>query len=110
MNLNKLIIIFGIILVIFAGVVFFQFRSRSTQKSSLQNISATIKINNHTFNVEVAKTPKDQQLGLSGRDGISDDQGMLFAFDTPDYYNFWMKDMKFPLDIIFINNTKIISI
>ncbi|HSW48448.1 MAG TPA: DUF192 domain-containing protein [Candidatus Saccharimonadales bacterium] len=110
MSLNKLIIIFGIILVIFAGIVFFQFSSKTAQKSNLKNISSTVKIKDHTFNVEVAKIPKDQQMGLSGIDSISDSEGMLFTFNTPDYYNFWMKDMKFPLDIIFIKDTKIVSI
>jgi uncharacterized membrane protein (UPF0127 family) len=35
---------------------------------------------------------------------------MLFVFEQPDYYSFWMKDMKFPIDIIFINKNKIVDI
>jgi len=115
MSLNKLIIIFGVILVIFAGIVFFQFSAKPNKKSESQTSqtqapSNSVTINNHTFKVELAKTAKEQQMGLSGRDSLSQDQGMLFIFDHPDYYNFWMKNMKFPLDIIFINGSKIVSI
>jgi uncharacterized protein len=35
---------------------------------------------------------------------------MLFVFDKADYYSFWMKNMKFPIDIIFIRGDKIVSI
>ncbi len=110
MSMNKLIVIFGIILVIFAGVVFFQFNSKPAEKSSLKNSSTTVKINNHTFKVELAQTPKEQQAGLSGREKLAEDEGMLFIFDKPDYYNFWMKNMKFPIDIIFLKDDKVISV
>ena len=35
---------------------------------------------------------------------------MLFLYDTPDYYQFWMKGMAFPLDIIFIRDSTIVTI
>lgn len=109
--LNKLIIFFGIILVIFAGVVFFQFSSKpNNKKSTLGSQAPSVTITNHIFKVELAKTPKDQQHGLSGRKSLPENQGMLFIFDHPDLYNFWMNDMKFPLDIIFIRDNKIVSI
>ncbi|HVF69876.1 MAG TPA: DUF192 domain-containing protein [Xanthomonadales bacterium] len=104
MSLNKLFVIFGIILVIFAGVVFFQVNSRSDASKN------TVKINNRTFNVEVVNTPDKQQLGLSGRNSLPKNQGMLFVFDKTDYHTFWMKNMKFPIDIIFIKDGKIVSI
>lgn len=107
MSLNKLLIIFGIILAIFVGVVFFQFSSKSS-KNKITGSSVTI--NNHTFKIETAKTPKELQDGLSGRESLPQDQGMLFIFEKSDYYNFWMKNMKFPLDIVFIKDDKIVSI
>src|SRR3989344_1681259 len=42
--------------------------------------------------------------GLSGRRSLEENQGMLFVFNTADYYNFWMKDMYFPIDIIWLND------
>jgi uncharacterized protein len=112
MSLNKLFIIFGIILVIFAGVVFYQFRSNTRTGGAEQsaNKNATAKINNKTFKLDLADTPEAQQKGLSGRDSLAQDQGMLFVFDKADYHSFWMKNMKFPIDIIFIRGDKIVSI
>ncbi len=104
MSLNKLFIIFGIILVIFAGIIFFQFNSNSNSPKS------TVKINNRTFNVEVMDTPEKQQQGLSGKESLPQNQGMLFVFDDKAYHYFWMKNMKFPIDIIFIEDDKIVSI
>jgi uncharacterized membrane protein (UPF0127 family) len=58
--------------------------------------------------VEVANTKASRELGLSGRKSMTDDEGLLFVFDTPGRYGFWMKDMKFPLDIIWINQNGIV--
>jgi uncharacterized membrane protein (UPF0127 family) len=62
--------------------------------------------------VDVADTPSRWAQGLSGRDPLRDDQGMLFDFHSaqPVTPTFWMKDMKFPLDLVWINNGKIIGI
>ena len=43
-------------------------------------------------------------------DKIADDQGMIFLFEKPDYKYFWMKNMKIPLDIVFLSNDKIVTI
>ena len=54
--------------------------------------------------VEVVSELLDMQKGLQGREGLKENQGMLFVFDTDDFHNFWMKDMKFAIDIIWVNN------
>lgn len=53
--------------------------------------------------IEVADTKSSRELGLSGRQAMGKEDGMLFVFDVPGRYGFWMKDMLFPLDIIWIN-------
>ncbi len=58
--------------------------------------------------VELANTKASRELGLSGRHQIRDDEGMLFVFDTPGRYGFWMKDMEFPLDMVWINENGIV--
>ncbi|HUQ85742.1 MAG TPA: DUF192 domain-containing protein [Candidatus Limnocylindrales bacterium] len=108
MSLNKLFIIFGLILAIFAGIVFYQFNSNKV--TDLKAPKNTVRINKQTFSVEVVNTPEKWQLGLSGRESLPKNQGMLFAFDKKAYHTFWMKDMKFSIDIIFINDDKIVSI
>ncbi len=72
--------------------------------------STKVLVNGQTISVMVAKTEKEKQLGLSQKDKIGENQGMLFVFDTPNYYSFWMKEMKFPIDIIYINGNKITTI
>ena len=102
MSLNKIIIGFIIILLIFSGIIAFQI-NKTAPKSK-------VTINKHDFAVELATTSAQQQLGLSGRASIPKNQGMLFIFQTANRYPFWMKDMKFNLDMIFINKNKIVSI
>lgn len=72
--------------------------------------STKVFVNGQTISVMVAKTDKEKQVGLSGRNKIGENQGMLFIFDTPNYYSFWMKEMKFPIDIIYINGNKITTV
>lgn len=103
MNLNNIIIVFLVILLLFGGLIFYQFSNSPKPKSQ-------VTIDNQNFSIEVATSSAQQQKGLSGRDKLPQAQGMLFVFKIMDRYPFWMKDMKFPLDIIFINDNKIVSI
>lgn len=60
---------------------------------------------------EVAVTPEQQALGLGGRDySMRETDGMLFLFDPPTIPKFWMKGMKFDLDMIWLNGTTIVGI
>ena len=69
----------------------------------------TIHVGSSTFDVEMATTPTEQACGLSGRDGLADGTGMLFIFGSSSMQNFWMKDMKFPIDIVWISGNKIVG-
>ena len=55
-----------------------------------------------SWTVELATTMVEQARGLSYRTSLGADAGMLFIFPSPGVQNFWMKDMHFPLDIIWI--------
>src|SRR3989344_594632 len=63
---------------------------------------ATVTIGNAVFNIEVASTTISRARGLSGREGLTEREGMLFLFDSAGTHGFWMKDMKFALDMIWI--------
>lgn len=52
--------------------------------------------------VEVAETPEARERGLGGRRALPEGRGMLFVFKAPGRHAFWMKDMRFPIDIVFI--------
>ena len=69
-----------------------------------------IKINNVTLNIELADTPEKTYQGLSDREELADETGMLFVF--PDGYSggFEMRRMKFPLDILWIKDFTVAKI
>lgn len=90
------------------------FATSSLNKNSINLFkpsgSPQVTINKITFYVSVAKTQTQQEKGLAGRDSMPQNEGMIFLFEKPDYYGFWMVGMKFPLDMVFIKNDKIVEI
>ena len=56
--------------------------------------------------IEIADTDAKRTRGLSGKEGLGEKEGMLFVFDKEGYYGIWMKDMKFPIDIAWLNKDK----
>ncbi len=66
-------------------------------------IAPQLGINDSPINIEIAQTNIQRQRGLSFRESLPQDTGMLFIFDNPSKPNFWMKDMNFSIDIIWIN-------
>lgn len=92
-----------LIVAVLIGLAFFI--NRYTQKEM-----AVLKISGINLKIEIADTLPKQARGLSGRDSLCEDCGMLFVYDAPKTQRFWMKDMKFPLDIIFMSDNKISEI
>ena len=82
--------------ILLCGFIFYLFEIPSY---SLTNLT----INNITIQVEEVSSPVAQEQGLSGRKSLGDNQGMLFIFPTEGLYSFWMKDMLFPIDIIWMD-------
>lgn len=70
----------------------------------------SVKVGNTRVFVELATSGAALQQGLSGRNSLAQDKGMLFVFQKPDIYRFWMPDMRFPIDIIWMNENKVIDI
>ena len=66
--------------------------------------------NGQKIPVEVADTLKKRSLGLGKRASLKKGWGMLFVFENRKQHRFWMKDMQFPLDIIWLDNSKIVHI
>ncbi|MEX2016957.1 MAG: DUF192 domain-containing protein [Candidatus Pacearchaeota archaeon] len=63
------------------------------------------------FVIEIADSDEERALGLGGRESLDENKGMLFVFEEEVMPGFWMKDMKFPIDIIWIDsNREIIGI
>ena len=62
------------------------------------------------WKLEIAHTDELRALGLGERDGLPKNKGMLFLFDSPRAYGFWMKGMRFPIDIVFIFRGEVVFI
>lgn len=71
-----------------------------------QSSSLLLEIRGKQYTYETAKDPATQARGLSGRLSLANNHAMLFEFDTSDKHCFWMKDMFFSLDIIWLDEQK----
>ena len=69
-----------------------------------------LRLGNTVLTVEVANTPDAQARGLSGRAGLADDAGMLFTYVTSTTPRFWMPQMRFALDLIWIADGRVVAI
>ena len=67
------------------------------------NDKTIIQINDISIQVEVSDTQNERTKGLSGKENLGNREGMLFVFDNEDLHGIWMKDMNFPIDILWIN-------
>ncbi len=64
-----------------------------------------------SYNLEYAKTTPQQELGLSDRPCLPDNGALLFLFPTDDKFGIWMKNMNFPIDVVWLDsNKKIVTI
>ena len=101
--MNKKFVLFGVILftIVIVGYISFAFFHKSLKLVSFSNGQQIV--------AEVVSTEISREKGLSDRDYIDQDNGMLFIFDTPGLYPFWMKNMRFPIDIVWIENDTVIG-
>jgi len=88
-------------LVVFAGWMLFS-REELAVPPPETMATNTVTINGQMINVSIARTEDEQAQGLSGRAPLASNEGMLFLFDKPDRIGFWMKDMNFSIDMIWI--------
>jgi uncharacterized membrane protein (UPF0127 family) len=67
-----------------------------------------ITVNDQVLIANISANPEQRTAGLSSKDALAQNEAMLFVFDNEAAHRFWMKDMKFPIDIIWINSDKIV--
>ena len=106
----KHIIYVSVVALVIAGVLFAP-RLASSPPVVVENevdslfvpeVISEVRIGETVFFVEVADTPASRTQGLSGREALSEKEGLLFVFEEPGLYAFWMKDMLFDIDIAWI--------
>jgi len=79
------------------------------QKQNLP-LTALTKVGQEIIELEVAKTPEQQEIGLMFRTDLAKNRGMVFLFSPPRVTRFWMKNTLIPLDMIFLRQGVIQSI
>lgn len=90
----------ALLLLVAAGIVFTFARYFAEMRHGASAVA--MRVGNAELSVEIRKTPMERTHGLSGRPDLQNDRGILFVFEEPDVYPFWMKEMRFPIDIIWI--------
>lgn len=104
--MKNISLIFGVLILLV--LIFLTWRFNTFQ--GIIKKTATVEIQNKVFQVDVAETEKQKQVGLSEKSTMADNRGMLFLFKEPGFYTFWMKKMQLPIDIIYIKDNKIVTI
>lgn len=95
---KQLLIFFGGALIVSGGVVWLHTFRQATDGI----VPKAVSIGGQTYVLEIADTDIERARGLSGRDSLCQECGMLFVFEKRGQYAFRMKDMRFPLDIVWI--------
>ena len=105
-------IIFLVSLIFLATACNHQAAKITSPPSPTYNYSHVLQVGPQTLMVEVATSTPAMEQGLSDRTSMGQDQGMLFDFGSGSwlYPSFWMKDMDFNLDFIWIEQNKIVGI
>lgn len=99
--MKKWILIFGLLLLGVWGV---------KTRIERQRGWAKVKVGKTAIRVQVRDTVEGRKQGLSGWENLGQDEGMLFVFEYPARHSFWMKEMNFPLDFIFIEGKKVVEV
>lgn len=90
-------ILFACIAIALIGVVAWLRFTKLTYKETV------VRLGDSSVTVWIADTDAKRERGLSGTESLAENQGMLFVFDEPMKSGFWMKEMKYPIDIIWIH-------
>jgi uncharacterized membrane protein (UPF0127 family) len=67
-------------------------------------LHAKVVVNGYEMSVDLAITQYQREQGLAVKNHLNENEGMLFVFEQPSRQGFWMKGMKFPIDIIWLDN------
>jgi uncharacterized membrane protein (UPF0127 family) len=106
--MKRTLLILGLIaaaVLVFAGAMHAAAPQAASQEaSSTARELRTIHFKGQTLHVMQAKTEAEREQGLSGLPGLPADGGMLFIFDADGMYHFWMKDMRFPIDMVWLSS------
>jgi hypothetical protein len=108
MFLITTVAIFGFICFVIAGVSIYKVLGNRDAQPQLP--TQNIWVNGQMLQVEVAKSADSQMRGLSFRSNLEYGHGMLFKYTSASSQKFWMRGMRFPLDIIFLRDGRVVNV
>ena len=88
----------------------FSLLAQSPPQSQQLPITAQLTVGNTVIELETARTPEEQAIGLMNRTELAENRGMIFPFSPPRVARFWMKNTLIPLDMIFVYQGEIKAI
>ncbi len=94
---NIILLIIGILVIV--GTIFFVSQPKAASRTQPQAFI----IGDTTLNLIIAATKDERTQGLSDRPALDQNTGMLFIFDEPGFHGFWMKDMNFAIDMLWLD-------
>ncbi len=101
---KRSMLVLGAVVLFFVFVLSVKFITHEELKNETPcTLSAELVFPQATFRVLVRTTPEGVTRGLSGHPGLRDDEGMLFLFAETGIKRFWMKEMRFPIDIVWLD-------
>jgi len=89
---------------IFSGVLLLYMKTKKPVIQFKYN-EGTLELSGHTFRVTLADSEEERLQGLSHQKEIGKREALLFVFPVPDTYGIWMRDMNFPIDIVWLDST-----
>ena len=92
-----------VIVAVPVGYVLFNLNSAGTRGQGELASSSYAELGPLALMIEVADTEATRQLGLSGRESLAKNAGLLFDFGKSGVHGIWMKDMNFPIDILWLD-------
>lgn len=95
---NKIRLIFILAIMLLITLLFFIPLTDRNDKACFED--------GYCVNLDIKDTPEERTLGLMFREYLDEKDALLFIFEHPAEYSFWMKNMKIPIDMIFLNENK----
>ena len=101
----------SIVVIVLAGMLFLFALNMVMEKRIIQKAndgaahSKVISIGGTIVLVDIASTEAAREKGLSGRSKLAPNTGILFVFESVGMWGFWMKEMSFPIDIIWVDTS-----
>lgn len=113
---TSFIVLVVVAIIAIIGAVFLQIleNQKNLNYNDLLNLTdqhfVSVKIKNFEIKAEIARSNAKKKQGLSAKQKLNENEGMLFIFESVGNYGFWMKGMLFNIDIIFIKDNQIVDI